>query len=62
MPAAFPDLAQACAPFVATEAPAGVVSLQSRFAPFNIRINSDARLRFDQQSAARGRGRGQTLR
>ena len=40
MPIAFLDLAQACAPFVASETLAGVVSLESRFAPFNIRINS----------------------
>ena len=40
MPVAFLDLAQTCAPFVASETLAGVVSLESRFAPFNIRINS----------------------
>lgn len=40
MPVAFLDLAQTCAPFVASEILAGVVSLESRFAPFNIRINS----------------------
>jgi len=40
MPIAFLDLAQACAPFVASETLAGVVSLESRFSPFNIRINS----------------------
>jgi type IV secretion system protein VirB1 len=40
MPVAFLDLAQTCAPFVASETLAGIVSLESRFAPFNIRINS----------------------
>lgn len=40
MPILFADLAQTCAPFVAPETLAGVVSLESRFAPFNIRINS----------------------
>jgi len=40
MAIAFLDLAQTCAPFVASETLAGVVSLESRFAPFNIRINS----------------------
>lgn len=40
MPIVFADLAQTCAPFVAPETLAGVVSLESRFAPFNIRINS----------------------
>ncbi len=40
MPVAFLDLAQTCAPVVASEKLAGVVSLESRFAPFNIRINS----------------------
>jgi type IV secretion system protein VirB1 len=40
MPIIFADLAQTCAPFVASETLAGVVSLESRFAPFNIRINS----------------------
>jgi type IV secretion system protein VirB1 len=40
MPIGFLDLAQTCAPVVASETLAGVVSLESRFAPFNIRINS----------------------
>jgi type IV secretion system protein VirB1 len=40
MPIVFADLAQTCAPIVASETLAGVVSLESRFAPFNIRINS----------------------
>jgi len=40
MPVAFVDLSQTCAPVVASETLAGVVSLESRFAPFNIRINS----------------------
>lgn len=45
MPVAFLDLAQTCAPLVAPETLAGVVSLESRFAPFNIRINSGAPLK-----------------
>ncbi|WP_312410555.1 lytic transglycosylase domain-containing protein [Shinella sp.] len=40
MPVSFADLVQACAPFIATETLAGVISLESRFAPLNIRINS----------------------
>lgn len=44
MPVAFLDLAQTCAPIVAAETLAGVVSLESRFAPFAIRINSGAPL------------------
>ena len=40
MPIVFVDLAQTCAPFVTSEALAGVISLESQFAPFNIRINS----------------------
>ncbi|MEJ5021159.1 lytic transglycosylase domain-containing protein [Ochrobactrum vermis] len=40
MPVSFVDLAQSCAPLVAHETLAGVVSLESRFKPFNIRINS----------------------
>jgi type IV secretion system protein VirB1 len=40
MPIAFVDLAQTCAPVVASETLAGVVSLESRFAALNIRINS----------------------
>ena len=42
MPVAFPDLEQACAPFVST--PAGVVSLQSGFAPFRVPIETSAPL------------------
>jgi type IV secretion system protein VirB1 len=45
MPVAFLDLAQTCAPFVASQTLAGVISLESRFAPFNIRINSGAPLK-----------------
>ncbi|OBZ97615.1 VirB1 type IV secretion protein (plasmid) [Pararhizobium polonicum] len=45
MPIAFLDLAQTCAPYVSSETLAGVVSLESRFAPFNIRINSGAPLK-----------------
>lgn len=44
MPVAFLDLAQTCAPIVAAERLAGVVSLESRFEPFAIRINSGAPL------------------
>ncbi len=44
MPVAFLDLAQTCAPIVAAETLAGVVSLESRFEPFAIRINSGAPL------------------
>lgn len=51
MPIAFLDLAQACAPSVASATLAGVVSLESRFAPFNIRINSGAPL--EQQPATK---------
>jgi type IV secretion system protein VirB1 len=40
MPVDFVDLAQTCAPLVAAEILAGVVSLESRFSPHNIRINS----------------------
>lgn len=45
MPVVFPDFVQTCVPLVAFEAPTVVVSLESRFAPFNIRINSSAPLR-----------------
>ena len=44
MPVAFLDLAQTCAPMVAAETLAGVVSLESRFEPLAIRINSGAKL------------------
>ncbi|AYM66073.1 lytic transglycosylase domain-containing protein [Agrobacterium fabrum] len=44
MPVVFSDIAQTCAPFVASEALTGVVSLESLFAPFSIRINSGAPL------------------
>ncbi|WP_026619941.1 type IV secretion system protein VirB1 (plasmid) [Ensifer sp. WSM1721] len=44
MPVDFVDLAQTCAPLVAAEILAGVVSLESRFSPHNIRINSGAPL------------------
>jgi type IV secretion system protein VirB1 len=40
MAVAFVDLAQSCAPMVQVEMLAGVVSLESRFQPFAIRINS----------------------
>lgn len=52
MPVAFVDLAQTCAPLVAAETRAGVVSLESRFAPYNIRINSGAPLARQPQSKA----------
>lgn len=41
MPMAFLDLAQNCAPQVATETIAAVVSVESGFQPFAIRINTD---------------------
>ncbi len=44
MGAAFVDLAQSCAPMVQVETLAGVVSLESKFLPFAIRINSGAPL------------------
>ena len=44
MPVMFLDLAQTCAPTVAAETLAGVVSLESRFKPFAIRINGGAPL------------------
>ncbi|MGK9086096.1 lytic transglycosylase domain-containing protein [Brucella intermedia] len=37
---AFVDLANSCAPIVQVETLAAIVSLESRFRPFNIRINS----------------------
>ncbi|WP_313614901.1 transglycosylase SLT domain-containing protein [Agrobacterium sp.] len=40
MSAAFIDIAQSCAPEVRVETLAAIVSLESRFLPFNIRINS----------------------
>lgn len=52
MPVAFLDLAQTCAPFLASETLAGVVSLESRFAPFNIRINSGQPLKTQPASKA----------
>lgn len=44
MGAAFIDLALSCAPMVQVETLAGVVSLESRFKPFAIRINSGSPL------------------
>ncbi|WP_324763895.1 type IV secretion system protein VirB1 (plasmid) [Sinorhizobium meliloti] len=44
MPVEFLDLAQTCAPVIAAETIAGVVSLESRFEPFAIRIDSGAPL------------------
>ena len=52
MPVDFVDLAQTCAPLVAAETLAGVVSLESRFAPYKIRINSDAPLASQPKSKA----------
>ncbi|UVD59966.1 transglycosylase SLT domain-containing protein (plasmid) [Rhizobium sp. Pop5] len=40
MAAAFVDIAQTCAPIVQVETLAGIISLESRFQPFAIRINS----------------------
>lgn len=44
MPVAFLDLAQTCAPTIAAETLAAIVSLESRFEPFAIRVNSRATL------------------
>lgn len=44
MGAAFVDIVQSCAPMVQVETLAGVVSLESKFLPFAIRINSGAPL------------------
>lgn len=44
MPVAFLDLAQTCAPTIASETLAAIVSLESRFEPFAIRVNSGATL------------------
>ncbi|MGO4567467.1 lytic transglycosylase domain-containing protein [Rhizobium sp. 2YAF20] len=44
MAAAFVDIAQSCAPMVQVEMLAGVVSLESKFLPFAIRINSGSPL------------------
>ncbi|WP_439632170.1 lytic transglycosylase domain-containing protein [Shinella sp.] len=52
MPVSFLDLAQTCAPFVASETLAGVVSLESRFVPLNIRINSGRPLKTQPASKA----------
>jgi len=41
MPVAFLDLAQQCAPQIATETIAAVVSVESGFQPYAIRINTD---------------------
>lgn len=41
MPVAFLDLAQQCAPQIATETIAAVISVESGFHPFAIRINTD---------------------
>jgi type IV secretion system protein VirB1 len=41
MPVVFLDLAQQCAPQVATETLAAIVSVESGFQPFAIRINTD---------------------
>ncbi|WP_429809941.1 lytic transglycosylase domain-containing protein [Ensifer sp. B1-9] len=44
MPGAFLDLAQTCAPTIAAETLAAIVSLESQFEPFAIRVNSGASL------------------
>lgn len=44
MPVAFLDLAQTCAPIIAAETLAAIVSLESRFESFAIRVNSGAPL------------------
>jgi type IV secretion system protein VirB1 len=44
MGATFVDIAQSCAPMVQVETLAGVVSLESKFLPFAVRINSGAPL------------------
>ncbi len=52
MPVPFVDLAQSCTPTIASETLAGVVSLESGFAPFNIRINSGPPLKEQPASKA----------
>ncbi len=52
MPVFFADLAHDCAPTIAVETLAGIVSLESRFVPFNIRINSAAPLKKQPSSKA----------
>ncbi|PRA47494.1 transglycosylase SLT domain-containing protein [Brucella pituitosa] len=52
MPVPFVDLAQSCAPMIASETLAGVVSLESGFAPLNIRINSGPPLKEQPASKA----------
>ncbi|KAB2694616.1 lytic transglycosylase domain-containing protein [Ochrobactrum sp. Kaboul] len=52
MPMPFVDLAQSCAPMIGSETLAGVVSLESGFAPFNIRINSGPPLKEQPASKA----------
>jgi len=52
MPVTFADLAHDCAPTIAVETLAGIVSLESRFEPFNIRINSGSPLKEQPSSKA----------
>lgn len=52
MPVAFADLAQSCAPIVQVETLAGIVSLESGFAPFAMRIDSGLPLRDPPSSKA----------
>ncbi|AIC31474.1 type IV secretion system protein VirB1 (plasmid) [Rhizobium etli bv. mimosae str. IE4771] len=52
--AAFVDMAQSCAPMVQVETLAGVVSLESRFQPFAIRINSGPPLAAQPTTKAEG--------
>ncbi|MDF0699499.1 transglycosylase SLT domain-containing protein [Rhizobium sp. MC63] len=52
--AAFVDIAQSCAPMVEVKTLAGVVSLESRFHPFAIRINSGPPLAAQPTTKAEG--------
>lgn len=52
MPVPFVDLAQSCAPMIASETLAGIISLESGFAPLNIRINSGPPLKEQPASKA----------
>lgn len=49
-PVAFADLSKSCAPMVAVEMLAAVVSVESGFSPFAIRVNTDHRLPASPQS------------
>lgn len=54
MPVVFIDLAQQCAPQIAVETLAAVVSVESGFQPFSIRINSDYPLAEQPRSRSEG--------